>query len=186
VTVRVFERAGLQNTEETLQIAVAEARRRKLPLVVASTRGQTGAAALVRATAAGVPLIVVTHNAGFGEPGQQELDAALRQRLEAGGARVLTATLPLRSLGTALRKLCGGSEQEIVNAALRIFCQGAKVCVEMAAMVADAGLVPEGVDIVAVAGTSSGADTACIVRPMPSNRLFEIRVREILCKPGDW
>jgi len=184
--MRVFERCGAENTEQTLQIAVEQAARRGLPLVVASTRGHTAEAAWRHCEPQRVPLIVVTHNVGFAEPGRQEFDAGTRERLEHAGARVLTATLPLRSLGTALRKLGGSSEQEIVNAALRIFCQGAKVCVEMAAMVADAGLVPAGQEIVAVAGTVSGADTACVVRPMPSNRLFEIRVREFLCKPGEY
>jgi hypothetical protein len=184
----VFERAGEQNTEQTLGLAVEEARRRGLPLVVASTRGKTAAAALELAGPAGVPLIVVTHNEGFAEPGKQEFDPALRRQLGQQGVAVLTATLPLRSLGTALRKAIGhgGSEQEIVNAALRIFCQGAKVCVEMAAMAADAGLVRGGQDLVAVAGTALGADTACVVKAMPSNCLFEIRVREFLCKPGDF
>jgi uncharacterized protein len=184
--MRVFERAGAQNTDETLQIAVDAARQRGLPLVVASTRGPTAQAALARCQAAGVRLIVVTHNVGFAEAGAQELDPAVRRRLEEAGARVLTTTMPLRSIGTALRKLLGGSEQEIINAALRIFCQGAKVCVEMAAMVADAGLVAAREEIVAVAGTGSGADTACVMRPMPSNQLFEIRVRELLCKPGEY
>jgi hypothetical protein len=181
-----FERAGAGNTAAALQIAVDEAARRGLRLVVASTRGPTGLAALELSRQRGVELIVVTHNTGFGEPGEQEFAPDARERLEQAGARVVTATLPLRSLGTSLRKANGGSEQEIVNAALRIFGQGAKVCVEMAAMVADAGLVQNGDDIVAVAGTVSGADTACVVRPMPSNRLFEIRVRQFLCKPGNW
>ena len=132
--MRVFERAGAQNTEETLRIALDAARARALPLVVATTRGATAEEALRQAAGAGVKLIVVTHNCGFAEPGHLELDAAVRRRVEEGGHRVLIGTLPLRSLGTALRKLMGGSEQEIVNAALRIFCQGAKVCVEMAAI----------------------------------------------------
>jgi uncharacterized protein len=183
--MRVFDRAGEQNTEEALRIALETARGRRLPLVVASTRGATAEEALRQVSGTGVRLIVVTHNCGFAEPGQVELDPAVRRRVEERGHRVLVGTLPLRSLGTALRKLMGGSEQEIVNATLRIFCQGAKVCVEMAAMVADAGLIGPDEDIVAVAGTSSGADTACVVRPMPSNRLFDIRVREFLCKPGE-
>jgi hypothetical protein len=181
-----FDRAGAENTATTLSIAVDEAARRGLRLVVASTRGPTALNALALCQQHKVELIVITHNTGFGEPGKQEFSPDARERLEQAGARVVTATLPLRSLGTSLRKANGGSEQEIVNAALRVFCQGAKVCVEMAAMVADAGLVEHGDDIVAVAGTVSGADTACVVRPMPSNRLFEIRVRQFLCKPGDW
>ncbi len=184
--MKTFERPGLENTQETLAIAVGEANKRRLPLVVASTRGFTAESASKLSVVHNVRLIVITHNVGFTEPGQHEFDRDLRKRLKDSGADVLTGTLPLRSLGTALRKCNGGSEQEIVNATLRMFCQGAKVCVEMAAMVADAGLVPPGEDIIAVAGTSQGADTACVVLPMPSNQFFNIRIREFLCKPGQF
>ncbi len=184
--MRVFDRAGPDNTAETLSIAVAEAKRRGLSLVVASTRGNTARQAIELTEAAGLRLIVVTHNNGFASPGQQEFDSPLRATLQERGATVLTATLPLRGTGAAIRKKMGGSEEEIVNSALRIFCQGAKVCVEMAAMVADGGLVGPDEDIIAVAGTGLGADTAAVVRPMASNRLFDIKVREFLCKPGDF
>jgi uncharacterized protein len=183
--MHVFEKAGPDNTDETLRLALAVARRDGLPLVVASTRGRTARAALELLKAGSDPrLLVVSHNTGFGEAGQQELDPAVRAAVEAAGGVVHTGTLALRGAGAAIRKLMGGSEEELINATLRIFCQGAKVCVEMAAMLADAGHVTPGQEIVAVAGTATGADTACVVRPMPSNRLFEIRVREFICKPG--
>ena len=182
--MRVFDKAGPENTDETLRLALEVARDRELPLVVASTRGHTARAALALLGDSGVRLIVVSHNTGFTAPGKQELDPAVRAEVERAGGVVHTGTLALRGAGSAIRKLMGGSEEELVNATLRIFCQGAKVCVEMAAMTADAGLVSTERDIVAVAGTVQGADTACVVRPMPSNRLFEIRVRELICKPG--
>ena len=184
--MRIFEKAGEHNTEETLEIAADEAVRRDIPLVVASTRGETARRALAVIAGMNVRLIVVTHNTGFDEPGAQQLDEAVRAELEAAGATVHTGTLPLRGTGSAIRKRFGGSEEELVASALRIICQGAKVIVEMAAMVADAGLVPTDRDIVAVAGTSKGADTAAVVAPMPSNRLLDIKVRELLCKPGDF
>jgi len=182
--MRVFDRAGPDNTAETLEIAVTAAAQRSLPLVVASTRGKTAAAAIELAAPVGVRLIAVSHNYGFAKAGQQEFDPGRRAEIERHGGYVHTGTLPLRGVGSAIRRKLGGSEEELVNSALRIFCQGAKVCVEMAAMVADAGLITPDQDIVAVAGTGLGADTACVVRPMPSNMLFDIRVREFLCKPG--
>jgi hypothetical protein len=182
--MRVYDRAGPDNTQETLDIAVAAAAERGLALVVASTRGKTAAAAIERAAPAGVRLIAVSHNAGFAKVGQQEFDPEVRAEVERRGGHVHTGTLPLRGVGSAVRKRMGGSEEELINSALRIFCQGAKVCVEMSAMVTDAGLIASDQDIVAVAGTGLGADTACVVKPMPSNMLFDIRVREFLCKPG--
>ncbi len=53
-------------------------------------------------------------------------------------------------------------------------------------MAADARLVSTDEDIIAVAGTRSGADTAIVVRPVNSQDLFELKVKEILCKPSGW
>ena len=128
---------------------------------------------------------MVTHNTGFKEPGAQEMSPEVRQSIEKEGLTVYTGTMVLRSLGTAIRDQLGYSQQELVANTLRLLGQGVKVCVEMAAMVADAGLVPIQ-DIIAVAGTREGADTAVVIYPQPSNRFFHMKVREILAKPADW
>ena len=60
-----------------------------------------------------------------------------------------------------------------------------KVCVEIAVMAADAGLVPTDRDVLCVGGTGSGADTAVVLRPAHMNRFFDLRIREVLCKPSD-
>ena len=49
-------------------------------------------------------------------------------------------------------------------------------------MAADAGLIPSE-DVLAIAGTGRGADTAVIIGANSSNRFFDIKVREILAKP---
>jgi hypothetical protein len=41
-------------------------------------------------------------------------------------------------------------------------------------------------EVVAVAGTAKGADTVTVVRAVPSNRLFEMKVRAVLAKPWEW
>jgi uncharacterized protein len=66
-----------------------------------------------------------------------------------------------------------------------MFGQGIKVCVEIAAMAADAGLIPAG-DVIAVGGTGRGADTAAVIAADSSNRFFNIKVREILAKPVEF
>jgi hypothetical protein len=50
-------------------------------------------------------------------------------------------------------------------------------------MAADAGLVRTDEDIIAIAGTSHGADTAVVLKPVTSQNFFDLRVKEILCKP---
>jgi len=178
--------AGPAFTAATLAVAVAACRERRIKhLVVASTTGATAAAAWEAAKDADVQLIIVTHNAGFAEPGKQEFPATLRKKLEDAGVRVFSGTLPLRGVGRALRDKIGGDQESIISNTLRIFGEGAKVCAEIAMMAADAGLVPAG-DVVCVAGTGRGADTCAIVRAAPSNKFFQLKIRTFLAKPYDF
>lgn len=181
-----FEKAGRHNTEETLRVAMEEAKRRGLGyVVVASTTGETGLLAARMAQGTGIKVVVVSHNVGFSEEGKDEFDPDLRREIEALGGKVLTGTMVLRGLGTAIRDMVGGSQQDIVANTLRMFGQGVKVCVEIVAMAADAGLIPFD-DVIAVAGTGRGADTALLIRANSSNRFFKIKVREVLAKPRDF
>jgi len=179
-----FEKAGKENTEATLQIAKDEAIRRGIEnIVVASTYGDTGVRMAEMLKETGHKLVVVSHNVGFKEPGKLTFEVEKRQRIEELGGRVLTATMALRNVGTAIREKQGYSQQDLIANVLRMFGQGTKVCVEIVAMAADAGLIPFE-DVVAVAGTGRGADTAAILSANSSNRFFDIRIREILAKPS--
>jgi len=182
-----FEQAGKQNTEETLRIAVAGAKERGIThLVVASTVGATARAALAAVAGTGLKLVVVTHNVGFNEEGKEEFDPTVREELEKAGHRVLTATMVTRNINkAALSKWGGFTQTDLVTAALRMFGQGLKVTAEIAAMACDAGLIPFA-EVVAVAGTGRGADTAVVLRANSSNRFFEIKFKEILCKPKNF
>jgi len=50
-------------------------------------------------------------------------------------------------------------------------------------MAADAGLIPEAEEVIAVAGTARGADTVCIIKSAASKRFLDLKVLEILAKP---
>jgi len=181
-----FEQAGAQNTDETLRVALEVAKGRGIRyMVVASTRGDTGLRAAKLLQGTGIKLVVVTHNTGFSQEGSQEFEDAKRSQIEQLGGKVYTGTMVLRNLGTAIRSLQSYSQQDLVANTLRMFGQGMKVCVEIVAMAADAGLIPFE-DVVAVAGTSQGADTAVLIRANSSNNFFQIKVREILAKPQDF
>jgi len=180
----IFDAPGPDNTDRALAAAYDAARGRGIrTIVVASTRGETARKAIAAAAGSACRLIVVTHNTGFAAPGGQRFDPAIRQEAERAGHQVHTGTMPLRGLGRSLRDTMGYAQEEVVAQTLRMVCQGVKVCCEMAAMVSDAGLVPPDEDIICVAGTGQGADTACIMKPQSSNRFFDIRVREILAQP---
>ncbi|MFO7917573.1 MAG: pyruvate kinase alpha/beta domain-containing protein [Anaerolineae bacterium] len=182
-----FERQGKQNTEQVLEIVRGEALERGIEhVVVASTTGDTGLKAAQMLSQNGLNVVAVTHSTGFRQPGAQEMPEDVRGDIEAAGGKVLTGTMIFHNLGSAIGDQYGGySHQDLVADVLRIFGQGMKVAVECAAMAADAGLVPCE-DVIAVAGTGRGADTAIVVRTMPSKQFFDIKVREILCKPRDF
>jgi hypothetical protein len=181
-----FQKAGIENTEETLQIAKKEALERGIKFVlVASTGGNTGLQAARMFHQTGIQVIVVTHNTGFKEPGLQELDQKVRSEIIKLGGIVHTGTHVLRGIGAAFRDRYKSSDELVVADTLRMFGHGIKVCVEMAAMASDAGLIPPE-DIIAIAGTQKGADTAAIIKADSSNRFFDIKVREILAKPFEF
>lgn len=181
-----FAKAGEHNTQDALRIAAEEAERRGIRhLVVASTRGDTGLQAATLLQGKGIALCVVSHNTGFSKEGEQEFDKDTRAQIEKLGGRVYTGTMVLRNLGTAIRTLQSYSQQDLVANTLRMLGQGMKVCVEIVAMAADAGLIPCE-DVIAVAGTGRGADTVVVVRANSSNNFFQIKVREVLAKPRDF
>ncbi len=66
---------------------------------------------------------------------------------------------------------------------LRAFCEGVKVCVEIALMAANAGLVEAGEQVVVVAGTHRGADTALVMTGATSMDPKQLHISRILCKP---
>ena len=182
-----FAKAGKENTQQTLDVARAVAIGRGIKhVVVASTVGETGLAAARALQGTGINLVVVSHSAGFREEGKQSFDPELKRQIEALGGTIYTGTMVLHGLGNALKEKGGASPGQIVADSLRILGQGTKVCVEITAMAADAGLVPAGSDVIAVAGSGRGADTAAVIKANTSNRFFSIRLREYLAKPLDF
>lgn len=178
-----FDRPGKDNTEMVLALAKKRAEELGIrDIVVASTGGETG----VKASEVfkGFNLVVVTHHTGFKEPGHQELTEENRKVIEANGARVFTGTHVFMNVERAIRnKFNTAYPAEIMAQTLRLFCEGMKVAVEIAAMAADAGLIPVDREVISIAGTSRGADTAIVVQPANSSRIFDMTIKEIIAKP---
>jgi hypothetical protein len=133
---------------------------------------------------AGVQIIAVTHVAGFAKPDIQELSEENRKALESQGVTVLTCQHAFGGVGRAIRNKLGTYQvDEIMAYTLRIFGQGVKVAVEVALMAADAGLIRTDEDIISTGGTATGLDAALLLRPTNSARFFDLKVREVICKP---
>lgn len=180
----LWETSGPDNTPGTLREAVRRAAELGLErFVVASNSGKTVEALLDLGIDA-KRVVNVTHQVGFAGPGLDEMTPDTRSGLSARGVQILTTTHFLAGADRALRLKFGGLyPSEIIAASLRLMGQGVKVCVEITVMAADAGLIPMDDDVMAVAGTTSGADTACVIHPAHGRDFFDLFVREIVCKP---
>ena len=184
--ITYFETPGKHNTDAVMEIVKKRTQELGInTVVIASYRGYTAERAVRDLD--GLKIIMV---AGFLEPTTRNLRETFTQgdeRLIRSQATVLIATHLFSGVSRAMRKKFNSSSPgEIIAQALRIVGVGVKVGIECTVMAADAGLVSTDEDIIAVAGTRGGADTAIVVRPVNSQDLFELRVKEILCKPSNW
>jgi len=177
-----FDQPGKSNTEETLIRAFEQGHKLGLDeVVVASTTGTTAYRVLEIFT--GFAVTVVTYHCGFREPFQKVMPDATRMDLESKGAAVVSATHALSGVERSLFKMYGGHSPVLLIAdTLRLFGQGTKVAVEVSIMAADAGAL-SGNDVVAIGGSGQGADTALILKPVNQSDLFDMRIREVVCKP---
>ncbi len=178
-----FDKPGVENTEQVFPLVRQRAEERGIKtIVVASTAGNMALKAVDALK--GFKIICVSHSTGFGEPNVQRFTEESRKLVESKGGIVLTATHALAGVSRALRnKTNTVAIGDIIAEILRIFGQGTKVCCEITMMAVDAGLVPTGEDIIAVGGTGRGADTAILLAPVTSQNFFDMRIKEIICKP---
>ena len=178
-----FLKPGSANTEKTLEIAKRRAEELGIKtIVVASTSGETGLKAVK--IFANYKVVVVTHTTGFQAPDSQELTPQNRAKILKKGGLILTATHAFGGVGRAVRrKLNTYQVDEIIAHTLRAFGQGTKVACEIVLMAADAGLIRTDEEVISIGGTASGADTALVVKPAHTHNFFELKVKEVLCKP---
>jgi hypothetical protein len=181
-----FESHGKLNTDVLLDYVKEYARNMGINnIVVASTTGETGVKA--SKTFKGLNVIIVTHHCGFSETGKQELTEENRKVILENGAHILTATHALSSVERAIRRELGTVQPlELIAHALRRLGEGTKVCVEITMMAVDAGLIPVDKDVIAIAGSGGGADTALLIKPANASKFFDLKIREIIAKPREF
>jgi len=178
-----FDRAGRENTDETLRLAKKRAEKLGIKnIVVASSSGATGVRAAEILT--GYNLIVVTHVAGFKEPNVQWLLPENRAIMEKKGVKIITAAHAFGTLGRAVnRKFNTIQVDEIIANVLRLFGPGVKVATEVTCMATDAGYIMTDQDAIGIGGSGGGADSAIVVKPTNTHTFFDLKIREIICKP---
>ena len=178
-----FDVPGARNTDRTLALAKARAEELGIHTVlVATTWGETGRR--VAEAFRGYRVVAITHSAGFSQQNERELTEENRAAILAAGAEILTCQHAFDAVNRPIRSQPTSYEMgEIVAFALRTFGEGVKVVCEIALMAADAGLARTDEEVLAIAGTSRGADTAVILKPANVRRYFDLRVLEVICKP---
>ena len=185
VRCHYFKKTGPENTGAVLKAVSQRAKELDIDQVLIATRTGKTAFDALEIFNPDIKIIAVTHYTGFVEPDSQEMDEESRQELESKGVTVLTCTHAFGGVGRGIReKLSTYQVDEVIAHTLRMFGQGSKVAVELALMAADAGKVRTDKDVISIGGTTKGADTALVLQPANSARIFNLKVREIICKPS--
>lgn len=189
-----FERPGRHNTDRVVQCIIERLAEGDIrSVVVASTTGHT--ALKVAEALAGmddVRLVSVGETPLIKEWGAEwpVLDPETKLELERRGV-VVADHIPYLMHSSVLdeSRWSAPSPEEIVRDTLYAFGQGLKVAVEVALIAVASGFLEPFQDVVAVGGTSRGADTAIVVRATFPNHVLSkdeakrLSIREVLCKP---
>jgi len=182
-----YNKKGSSNTEETLRLAYGRAKELGIAdIVVATTHGSTGLKAAEVFKEQRFNLIAVSICEGWKEEGWP-MTSEEKNKLLAKGIKVHTGIHALGDdVSSTFTGKCGGmSPSEVVRETLYRFCQGMKVCVEITLMAADAGLIPVDKEVIAIAGTGEGADTAIVLNSACPRKFLDLKIKEIITKPRE-
>jgi hypothetical protein len=189
-----FNVCGPINTEKALELSVQRALELKTrKLVVASETGLSALKAVETLRGSGMHLIVVTSAAGtkvektvIGDLKIGIPDKKIWAQLEKAGAKIVRATDPLYNIGAVLEHCGVPTLGTLFRLCMRMVSSGTAVCVGATLMATDNGALKEGEEVVAVAGSWIGLDTAIVVQAANAVNFFKresMEIREIICKP---
>ncbi len=189
-----FNACGQINTEKTLELAIQRALELDIEkMIVASETGLSALKAAEMLHNSGIKLIVVTSATGtrventvignlkIGIP-----DERIWNRLKESGATIVRATDPFYNIAATLEKEGIPTLATLVRLCLKMISSGTSVCVGAALMATDNGALKDGEEVVTVAGSWVGLDTALVVKTTNSVNFFKrgaIQIEEIICKP---
>jgi uncharacterized protein len=189
-----FDKVGPDNTDETFRTAKKRADELGIKtILIASTRGDSAAKAVDFFT--GCRVVAVGHATGMREPNKNEFTDENKKKVESKGGVVIFASHaftgltrrptppPMPGIPPAMPAGSVLEVGEIIANTLSILSAGFKVVVECGVIAADAGAIRTDEDIIAIAGSGRGADTAVTMRASNARDLFQFRIKEILCKP---
>jgi len=165
-----FLESGPENTDDVLNAVARRLKEKNIEtVVVASTSGRTGVK-FAETLKGKAKVIAISH---------EEMEPKLKQNIiRLGGVAADKTHLPFSERGL-----------EKVRDTFYTLGQGFKVAVEVILIATDKGLVKPYKDVIGVAGTDRGSDTAIIARATTTKEIFskdvekKLEVREIIAMP---
>jgi len=181
-TAKYFDAPGEANTAHCLNVAKTEAEENGYKnIIVASTTGETGAIFAEAFKSVDANLMIVTY---ADDKGESAIPEKTRNKILDSGATIFNAPPISLSIDRSFGEEYGEQRpSQIVHDTLLWFGQGMAACCKCVMSATDGGLLQEGMEVVAVAGTLKGADTVAVVKAASSKRFRELKVLEILAKP---
>jgi hypothetical protein len=186
-TAMSFMAPGAANTHHVLEIAAKHGADVGIKTILIATCSGRTALDAADIFPSGTKIIAVTHVTGFAGPNIQELSDENRLAMIKKGITVFTGQHAFGGVGRAVRNKLGTYQvDEIIAHTLRIVGQGIKVAIDLALMTADAGLIRTDGEVISIGGPGEGADTALVLQGANSAHFFDLKVREVLCKPYEF
>jgi hypothetical protein len=113
---------------------------------------------------------------------------AMKEKLKARNVHLIQGTIPFFGPSFSMRlHLQHVNSLDIIAKTLELISTGTLVCLEIVLMAVDAGISPENIEVLSLAGTEQGLDTACVIRSCASANLFHpikgARFIDFLAKP---
>jgi hypothetical protein len=167
-TTIYIEKGGEANTDAV--VAAARQRAGQLgikTIVIASSRGATAVKAVD--VFQGMKLIVVGHEYGHVEPNATDFLDENRRIVESKGAKIVAGIHALGGIDNAFRARPG-------------FPTGGAAPTGTPPPVPAPGTGTDE-EVIAIGGSSRGADTAVVIKPANAARFFDLKIKEIICKP---
>ena len=177
---------NMDNTDATIETARKRVSELGIKYVaVASSSGSTGVKVAEAFKDSRVKVVGVTLFATSSSKPNPEHMA----KIKALGAEVVTSSHALMGVPESLAKIKQGyvTPNTIIREVLRRFSQGTNVVADIVMMACDSGVIPEGEEVMAIAGMGNHADTAWILRACGSFNFFDkingIEFRELVALP---
>lgn len=169
-TIVYFSDPGPENTEDVIEVVNRRIEGGDLKVVVvASTTGRTGAK-FAEALKGKAKVVAISH---------VKMKDEFKEKIKSLGGIALDEThLPLHKKG-----------MDKIRESFYTLGQGFKVAIEVILIATEKGIIEPYKDVIGVAGTGEGSDTAIVARSTTTKEIFsgdpskKLEVREILAMP---